>query len=302
MNLADAFGMLEPEAFDSGARARTDHGLDGRLAVARLGRAGFYSVRGTPQIVRRTSRSIAAAPADSLKLCIQLRGSAVVQQSDREVLIEPGQLALYDTARPYDLRLSGPWACAVVTVPRESLNVSNRALATAMGHPFGVHDGPGALLANLTEFALRQANTVDDTTSNAHLGEAGIELVAALLDSVPHNIEGEAGRVRAVVLTYIRAHLRDSDLSHSSVAAAHHMSPRTLNRIFEGQDRTVTDAIRMLRLEAVQTELGNPRRRDVSVMALASRWGFRDQGHFTRTFKAQFGQTPAAFRRATLGP
>jgi AraC-like DNA-binding protein len=301
-DLGEAFGHLEPEAFDAETRRESGHGLNGSLVAAPLGRAGFFSVRGTPQVVRRTLRSISAAPQDPLKLCIQIEGTAVLHQADREVLIEPGQLALYDTGRPYDLRLAGLWTCSVVTVPRDAFQVTDVALDAAMRQPFSVASGPGGLLANLTEFALKQAMDADgEETSRAHLGEAGIELVASLLDSVPHWAVDDSG-VREAVLSYVRSHLHDPDLSHASVAAAHHMSPRTLNRLFEGRGQTVTDAIRTLRLEGVLAELRDPRWRRTPVMALAARWGFRDQGHFTRAFKAQFGVTPAAFRRASLAP
>jgi hypothetical protein len=57
-------------------------------------------VAGSPQIVRRTAASLTAAPADPLKVCIQQTGRAVIHQGDREVVIGPGELALYDTGRP----------------------------------------------------------------------------------------------------------------------------------------------------------------------------------------------------------
>jgi AraC-like DNA-binding protein len=100
-----------------------------------------------------------------------------------------------------------------------------------------------------------------------------------------------------VVLSYVRTHLRDADLSHARVAAAHHMSPRTLNRLFEAEERTVSEAIPSMRLEAVRCELEDPRWRRSPVMVVAAHWGFRDQGHFTRAFKKEFGTAPGAYRR-----
>ena len=102
---------------------------------------------------------------------------------------------------------------------------------------------------------------------------------------------------RELVLDYVRSHLRDPDLCHASVAAAHHMSPRSLNRLFEGEVRSVTETIRSLRLDAIRAELLDPRWRRNPVIVVASRWGFREQAHFTRAFKAEFGNTPAAMRR-----
>jgi len=302
-DLGEAFGRLEPEAYERrGAGQPPGHGLAGKMTAAWLGRAGVFSVQGTPQVVRRTSRAIAAAPLDPLKICIQLGGSAVIHQADREVLIAPGQLAVYDTGRPYELRLGGRWSCAVVTVPREALHVKSAVLEAAMGRAFSATGGPGALLASLTELAL---HTVDNGVSGgtrSHLGEAGIELVASLLESAPHGSGSDARALREVVLTFVRDHVHDPDLCHASVAAAHHMSPRSLHRLFENEAQTVSESIRSMRLEGARRELSDPGWRRSSVMVVASRWGFREQGHFTRTFRSQFGTTPAAMRRGVLGP
>ena len=64
------------------------------------------------------------------------------------------------------------------------------------------------------------------------------------------------------MLAYIRAHLDNPDLSHTQVAAAHHMAPRTLSRLFEGEP--------------------------VSVSA------------YTRAYRAEFGLTPSQARRTLL--
>jgi AraC-like DNA-binding protein len=301
-DLGVAFGRLEPEAYDRrGAEDSPGHGLGGTMAAARLGRAGVFSVQGTPQVVRRTSRAIAAAPLDPLKICIQLSGSAVIHQGGRELLIGPGQLAVYDTGRPYDLRLAGRWSCAVVTVPREALHVKDAVLDAAMSHAFSVTSGPGALLSNLTDLALHTVDDSSDSGAWAHLGEASIELVASLLESTPHDSGSDALVSRETVLTYVRAHLHDPDLCHAGVAAEHHMSPRSLHRLFESEEQSVSEAIRSMRLDGARRELTDPRWRRSSVMVVASRWGFREQGHFTRAFKAQFGATPAAMRRTALG-
>ena len=302
--LGRAFGGLEAEAHDPAYREQLPgHGLDGSMSSAPLGRTGVFSVSGMPQVVRRTRRAIAAAPADPLKICIQLAGTAVIHQADREVRIEPGQLAVYDTGRPYDLRLSGRWTCAVVTVPRDAVNLTDQGLDDAMRHSFSVATGPGLLLASLADVALQQpATSLEDDPARYHLGEAGIELVASILDGVPADPDADDDRTRKAVLGYVRAHLRDPGLSHAMVAAAHHISPRTLNRLFEGHEHTVTETIRRWRLDGARRELEDPRWRRSSVMAVAAHWGFHEQAHFTRLFKAQFGVTPAALRRAAIAP
>jgi hypothetical protein len=89
-DLARPFGRLAAEAHGPAQRVGPGRGLDGSMREARLGRLGVFSVRGTPQVVRRTVPAIAAAPADPLKVCIQVAGTTVVHQAGREVMLQPG--------------------------------------------------------------------------------------------------------------------------------------------------------------------------------------------------------------------
>jgi len=104
--------------------------------------------------------------------------------------------------------------------------------------------------------------------------------------------------VRTRVLAYVRAHLADPDLSQVTVAAAHHVSLRTLQRLFEREPQSVAELIRSLRLEAIREDLLDPRRVSHPVMVLAAHWGFTEQSHFTRAFKGYYGVTPGALRKA----
>ena len=114
-------------------------------------------------------------------------------------------------------------------------------------------------------------------------------------------IRGNADAVRLQVLAYIRAHLDDLELSHNQVAAVHHIAPRTLSRLFEDEPSSVTAYIRTCRLQAVRRDLGDPLMGQRSIAAIAARWCFTDQAHFTRAYRAEFGVTPSASRRTFLG-
>lgn len=93
----------------------------GQLRGGRLGATGVFTVSGSPQTVRRSTTAVRHSPADMVKVCVPLRGRAVVHQGEREIVLLPGQLGLYDIGRPYELRLEGSWSCAVLAVPRDHL-------------------------------------------------------------------------------------------------------------------------------------------------------------------------------------
>jgi transcriptional regulator GlxA family with amidase domain len=97
-------------------------------------------------------------------------------------------------------------------------------------------------------------------------------------------------------MAYIRARLHDPHLSRASVAAAHRLSPRTLDRLFDGADWSVSGYIRHQRLEAVRRDLLNPALTHRGVAALAARWCFVNAAHFSRLFRDTYGYPPSALR------
>jgi AraC-like DNA-binding protein len=293
--LGTAFNRLVPEPLDGRLP-------DGHLDGGGLGSLAAFTVTGSPQVVRRTSGVVRRRPAELLKICLQVRGRATVHQDGAEVVVEPGQMAMYDTGRPYDLRLEGSWACAVLAFPGPALGLPRHAVDAARMRPLSVADGPGAVLAGFVTSSVTQLPTIGPGSAE-RLGVAGLHLVAgALSGALPAAGAGSPhwqDAVRLQVLAYVRAHLADPDLSHARVAAAHHMAPRSLTRLFEHEPATVSEYIRSRRLDAVRRDLGDPLLAARSIAAVAARWCFTDQAHLTRAFRAEFGLTPSEFRRNT---
>jgi AraC-like DNA-binding protein len=288
--LGTAFGRLTPEAIGA------PHPR-GRMAGTQLGAIAAYRVSGTPQIVRRTPRAVRLQPIDLLKICVQLDGHATVCQDGREITVAPGQMAIYDTGRPYHLRLDGSWSCAVMAFSRDALSLPEHTVVTAMGHTYPLTGGPGAVLAGFVSSAVAQREVIG-RGSAGRLGEAGLHLIAATLsDAATCAGDDAAEATRLQILGYVRAHLAEPDLTHARVAAAHHMAGRTLHRLFADEPQSVADYIRTRRLEAAMRDLTDPLLAHRSIAAIAAHWCFLGQAHFTRAFHARYGMTPSAARR-----
>jgi AraC-like DNA-binding protein len=82
----------------------------------------------------------------------------------------------------------------------------------------------------------------------------------------------------------------------SQVAAAAHMTVRTLERKFkQSSGHTVKDVSDLMRFEQVRNQLWlYP---NSNIAGLAHELGFTDQSHLSREFKRYSGTTPAAFAR-----
>jgi AraC-like DNA-binding protein len=288
--LGTAFADLIPDPLDR------EIAPQGTLSGLELGGAAVFTVAGSPQTVRRSTTAMRHSPADMLKVCVQLRGRTTVHQGDLEIVLDPGQFAVYDMARPYALRLEGTWACAVMAVRRDLIEVPAGRLHSAMGRAYPSSQGLGLLLSQFITSTVSQRDSVE-VAATGKLGEAGACLLAgSLTGNGDAALHGGTRVLRDRVMAYILAHLEDPRLSRSTVAAAHSMSPRTLDRIFGGEEWSVSGYIRHERLEAVRRDLENPALTHRGVSALAARWCFFDAAHFSRCFREAYGYPPSQAR------
>lgn len=105
----------------------------------------------------------------------------------------------------------------------------------------------------------------------------------------------DRGDLRAQVAALVRAALDDGRLpAVDAVAAALHLSPRTLQRRLKGEGTGFAAEVNAVREVMARDLLRDPAR---PIAEIAYRLGFADTANFHRAFKAWAGMTPAAWRR-----
>ena len=90
--ICDTFVGLDAE--------RPGRGFTGTLVSAPLGPLRLTEVRSVAQHVVRSPRQIERGRGDDVLVSVQRAGRGLVRQDGREALLRPGELALYDAARP----------------------------------------------------------------------------------------------------------------------------------------------------------------------------------------------------------
>jgi AraC-like DNA-binding protein len=189
--------------------------------------------------------------------------------------------------RPRDRHRAGP-ARGVRHRPAEHIHLAS--------------EGPGLLLSQFITTTVDQLDAAGPAIA-VRLGDAGACLLSGTLaedgDIAPADA---ADALREHVMAYIDRRLADPRLSRAAIAAAHRMSPRTLDRLFGGQPWSVSGYIRHRRLEAVRRDLENPALLHRSVAALAARWCFVDAAHFSRAFRDSYGFPPSQARPSAPSP
>jgi AraC-like DNA-binding protein len=191
----------------------------------------------------------------------------------------------------------------VVHLAGSCVPVADRALAHLASHPLPVDEGPGALLAALVGTLAGQAAGEVSPPQAMRLGTAVAQLCAAFLTDLAGDAPGGTSPGALLLFdikTYIDCHLDDPGLSPAGIAAAHHMSVRSLHLLFHRNGLTVGGHVRAQRLERCRADLADPHLAGWSVGRIRGRWGFADAAVFGRAFKAAYGLPPGEYRKRLL--
>ena len=193
----------------------------------------------------------------------------------------------------------------IVMLPYARLSAPARDLtALALGENGGMADVVAPLLTGLSHRIARQGSVEagrQDAAGLAALCAHSVGLIDAMcLEQAGRDLGGDSveGSALAAVRATIESKLRDPSLTPATLAQMHFMSLRQLYTIFEPMGVPVATWIRTRRLEEARKEIQDPALAGVPVSHIGARWGFPDAAHFSRAFKAEFGQTPSQAREA----
>ena len=281
------------------ARTADVDGFRGQLRSRVLDRMSIVEVTATSHEVHRTPALIAQAGERYFKLNLQLEGTGLLIQDNREALLEPGDLAIYDTNRPYTLAFEEQARMMVVMFPCDALTLPT----DYVGQLAAVRMAGGTGLSGIVGQFIRQLSENLDVLggpSGSRLATNALDLVSTMLHAemgiAPDRMKPQA-LLAASIREYIEANLSDPLLSPASIAAAHFISTRHLHNVFHESGTTVASWIRSQRLEGARRDLRDPLHAGKSVSTVAARWGFLDAAHFSRTFRDAFGLSPTDWRR-----
>ncbi len=275
----------------------------GSVTQATLGNTVCSDVCSDRQHVFRTPSRIARSDQDFVLIALGNRGDGGVVQDGRETVIHPGEFALYDTTRPYELKFDGSFAQTIFKVPRGMLQRRLGGTETLTAISFGT-DAPLERLAY--DFIFRLCQSADRLAPNnaAALSEQAVDLLAMALSERLGNTSLPSSTHRSALLyrlkAHIRAHLADPELSLAETAAALGISPRYVNDILADEETSFQRHVLAERLAQCRRDLAAPMLAHRHISEIAFAWGFNDLSHFGRVFREHFGMSPRDFRQSQL--
>ncbi|MFF5156571.1 helix-turn-helix domain-containing protein [Streptomyces sp. NPDC000348] len=277
-----------------------DEVYSGAIHAIPLGRLQAVTVDGDCLSALRTRRLAGQDDQDEYVVVKLLeRGVARLEQDGREALLGPGDIFVYDMARPLRLDLPQSFRTKSLVLPRDVLGLGEADLARVTVCPLGPDTSLGGLLSPFLAGLVEGAGNYQSRTGEL-MARNVVDLLGVLADEVLGRSTADTpGGNRALLLriqAFIDRHLTDPGLTPQAIARAHHISLRYLHKLFESEDATVGRWIQRRRLEECRRDLEG--HASATIAAVAHRWGFTSAAHFSRVFRAAYGMSPREWRGA----
>jgi AraC-like DNA-binding protein len=283
--VCDTYVQLE---CDTAAGMQT---VQGDIVADELASLQLSQVTATPQVVRRTAAKIARASEDYFLVSIQTQGEGLILQDGRAARLMPGDFALYDSTRPYELRFDVPFQQYVLRLPGPSLRTALRDTQALTASTVCGQRGAGHLMIGMIQTLATDIRTLAPASAHA-VAESVTQILIAGLSALPAARQPPVSQLTAYhreqIKAFVVSKLRDPGLTVASIAAALRLSTSTLHRAWLGQPCSIAEWMWAQRLDAARADLCNPNLAARSVSEIAFSWGFNDAAHFSRAFRARF--------------
>jgi AraC-like DNA-binding protein len=283
-------------ALDCDSPLRRD--FSGSLETNELQDVRFSRVVADAQHVVRSRQRIRQSPDDFFLISVQCGGGGIVAQEDRVAVLGVGDFALYDTAQPYELHFDGPFDQLVLRIPRPYLSRRIACPERLTALAFRASQGSTAVVSDFMVQVYRQLDRFDPSCLTP-MHQALVDLIVTGLSGTLTESLPTANRLvmRQRIKNFVEARLSDCSLDCQQIAAAHGISLRYLNKLFEGDELPLSEWVWSRRLEKARTAVECSRATGQSITQIAYDWGFKDPAHFSRAFKTRYGSTPSTVRQ-----
>lgn len=281
----------DAQAFDGSIRSQSMPGLD--LSV----------VDSKAQRVRRTPRHIARSADDCFLVSIQTRGQGVIRQDGRDAALGPGDFALYDSTRAYELQFDCDFQQIVLKLPGDPLRSAVRDTDRLTATRVSGKAGAGHLMIGMIRTLWDDVDALEPASALA-VAQGVMNILVAGLQTLPASKGRGVSTLAAYHLARIKqlidARLGDPALMIGDVARETGLSVSHIHRLFKNEASSPAQYLWSRRLEACSRDLLDPRRSGRAISEIAFDWGFNDAAHFSRAFRERFKRSPREWRQQSV--
>jgi AraC-like DNA-binding protein len=219
-------------------------------------------------------------------------GTELIDNGSSTTMLTPARGLLFSSSQSFSFETGGGLQKHSLTLPRVVLEEIAPRLTIGSGMPL---DTSRPAVRLLRDFLLLLWSSVHPMTDSETQG-AQAAVLSLLSGAVGQGGPGGGGAMaalRASMDGWIDQNLASGPLTVADLAAVHHVSERTVQRVFARDGETVGAVVRRRRIAQARSELV---RTSLPIAMVAARAGYFDASHFARDFRRFYGQTPREHR------
>jgi AraC-like DNA-binding protein len=283
--------------------AEKQYDYAGFVREARLGAVTLTDTLLSPQSIHRQSHHIAHFDKDCYYLGIEHIGEVDIHQAGSSFILRQGFGGLYYANEPYSLRCYAKSRQFWVEIPREAFDRRFDSGRPPLLTHINLSRGLGRIAAEFCATLAEEGANVDQP-SREKLGEQFMDILALALSGEPDKPPADEKSIQRArlrsVKAYIEANLGDPNLTLSTIAKQNGISLRYLHQLFRLGDLSVSEWLRLRRLQRCHELLSSPRNANLSITDIAYSMGFSSSSHFSNLFRAQFNLRPSDVRGVSV--
>jgi AraC-binding-like domain len=198
-------------------RSDPDVPLSGEIEAGQLGPVNVGRVQtSTPHSVHRTLGLIRRGGSELYRVVLAMSGDLRLEQDGRAAQLRPGEFAIYDFARPYELAYDSAVQLAVFGFPRDLLALPPDSTSRLTAVPIAADQGTGALASPLLRRVVLDLETYRPASA-ARLCTVVMDLVTTAIAERADQAQAlpAESRERTLLLrvhAFIEQHLGEAEL------------------------------------------------------------------------------------------
>jgi AraC-like DNA-binding protein len=279
---------------------RDPRSFEAAFSVADLGTLAVVRTVSSAATIERSDRHISEKSARHVALIMPVQNPLRSRHYGNEVDLDEGDFVLTESLTPSRTSFDRTNTSLVIVLPYDILLRYLPDPEAVFGRRVCGNRSFGQLAGTMLRAIWAQAEQGLPPECGPSLARGLLEVIATAC-AMEHRAAITASSVavarRAQIKRFVERHLRESDLTATSVAKGLGLSPRYARMIFAAEGEGIAEYIMRRRLEECASQLANALWRNRSITDTAFAWGFSSMAHFTRVFKEHFAVTPSEYRR-----
>ncbi len=244
----------------------------------------------------RTDRHAEQIEEPSVILLSYLAGGEHIEFGGQRYSVAAGDTFIWDSSQATTFEVYESLHKVALAMPSRLLSHNALSALNQMPRKFDPSSGSRFLLRNLIKAVADRDFDDAEVEADTILDAVNAFVLGALpgVSSADINLREQQ---RREVIRYIEQHLPDPGLSVGQIASVHRISKRYLHWLFRDQAVTVNEFIILKRLAGCKADLQRLDGNATQISQIAYAWGFSNISHFSRRYRACYGESPSETRQ-----